>query len=236
MKVALLAPLLAATLGACFGGERAHVHEPLSTQEYATVWDALAPDAILALIERRLSEDPVVVCDFEVESEGAIVSDFTGTLRFERDRTLLVATGTFAGNAVDLRLEAADGRMTGHTGGGVLDAEEPVALREGLALGLVRMGLLHNLAVLSGGGLPDGTDGGARDWIVAHDVSRRIDHGPGTGRRNALEFELEVAGQRRADVTLFLDLLTATPVERHQTVRFDTGTMSVVERYSFAVR
>ena len=103
-------------------------------------------------------------------------------------------------------------------------------------IGLTRQGLLHNLAVLSGGGPPEHGDGGMLESI---DV-RGLELGPieqfGTQPAEPLSFQIVVAGTEVGRASLWLDA-RELPLERRQTVDFPDGQMRVTERYtSFVVR
>ena len=52
---------------------------------------------------------------------------------------------------------------------------------------------------------------------------------------DARETLLVVAGQPSGSATLWLDDRTGLPLEREQTVRFDTGTMRLIERDALEV-
>ena len=105
-------------------------------------------------------------------------------------------------------------------------ATEPAApeLREAFIYGNVRMGLLHNAALLLGGEAPDHGTGGAHAWVKA-ERARSLD--PAT----RIAFDIVVNTRPSGEAILLLDV-QGRQVERTQEVRLDVGTMKVVERYS----
>jgi hypothetical protein len=86
------------------------------------------------------------------------------------------------------------------------------------------MGMLHNLAMLSAGAPPDGTDGQIRDWVQARNFSY-------DETTKALRFEIVVSGTPSGEVELWVDENTGFPTQRKQTVHFPEGDMFVEEVY-----
>lgn len=209
-----LAPLLAVALHGC--GPASNDSEARSS----------SPEHEIAALEERLLAPEQVRLAFQVTSSGAVESDLSGTLELAGGgRVMLVATGSFAGQAVDLALEAEDGEYTFGNGPDRSVQPVPAHLREALVVGLTRMGLLHNLARLSGGQGADRADGGVREWVTFGDVTA-VPESPG-----AVTFTITVAGQSVGTASLEIDG-EGRPVIRRQTVQFPEGEMRVVERYS----
>lgn len=182
------------------------------------------PPARYASVEQRLLDAESVSLAFHVTSEGAFAADLEGTLHTSADRTELIATGTFGGGPVDVGLQA-DG--TGYRFGSATaptNAPRPAALEEALLVGLMRMGVLHNLAMLTAGQGADHAEGGVREWVV---VDGFADAATGDGVR----FDITVAGIPSGSATLLLDE-RGLPRERTQVVQFPSGEMRVVERYT----
>ena len=86
------------------------------------------------------------------------------------------------------------------------------------------MGVLHNIAMLSGGAPPDHANGGVDDWVKT--VEHRHPEGSGSG----VMFDLVVDGTPSGSATLWIDE-QGQPLRREQRVDFPEGTMIVVERY-----
>jgi hypothetical protein len=135
---------------------------------------AALPDAAerFAALERRLLEAGSIRFDAEIRGEGVLPSNLTGrTLLARGNKASLAFAGTFDRSPAQIVLVSDGTRMRG--GAPELDFQlaAPAALGEGLVLGLTRMGLLHNLAVMSSGTPPDGTDGRARQWVSVRDIT-----------------------------------------------------------------
>ena len=185
---------------------------------------ALEGEERFVRLEQRLLDADSVCVRFHIESSGAVVSKLNGTARFVRsgNDATMAAKGTFAGKDVDMKLESANGRLRlGQDG--QYDEATPPALYEALVIGLTRMGLLHNLAMLSAGMPPDHGDGGVQEWVQADRISAE-------GPDDAVEFTVVVSGQDSGVVNLHIDP-RGLPLLREQTVHFAEGAMHVVERY-----
>lgn len=184
-----------------------------------------AADAYRVLEVRLLTANEIDVA-FAIESSGAVVSDFTGTLRVEgHDHAMLEASGTFQGEERHLELAGDGDFLTGGSEAGRFEMPAPLALAEGLMIGCTRMGLLHNLAMLSAGAPPDGTDGAARSWVRLENHAWAEKVGGG-----AISFDIVVADQPVGSATVWLDV-DGLPTRREQKVEFPGGTMRVTETY-----
>jgi hypothetical protein len=177
-------------------------------------------------LETRLLDAQHVLVRFEITAEGASTANLRGILELSADgKARIQARGTFAGEPGELAFES-DGRvMKGERGGKRFELPTGEALQESVLLGLTRMGLLHNLAVMWAGRPPDRADGGIREWVVATDVTDA-----GDDAKHALAFGLSVQGAAMGEATVVLDD-AGWPTERTQTVHFPGGDMTVVERY-----
>jgi len=186
----------------------------------------VGPAAVLAALEDRLLAADGIRFEFEVTAEGAIEADLRGMLEASAGEVRLTASGSFAGQAVELTLLADGDRLELGNGPELDRISTPAYLKEALVVGLTRMGILHNLARLSGATAPDHAEGGVRDWVTV---------GAFTADATAIAFDLTVAGEPAGSAALQLDS-GGRPVLRRQTVEFPTGQMRVVERYSaFAI-
>lgn len=181
------------------------------------------PGARFAALEQRMLQADAVSLDFRVTAEGAAVIAIEGTLRRAADGALTIqARGEFGGRPVDLLLRTDGDTYTFGNGPEPATAPVPPALWEAVALGFTRMGILHNLARLTGNAPPDHAEGGAGQWVVVdgfEDAPRGV------------AFDITVAGQPSGSATLEMDA-AGRPTVRRQTVQFPNGEMRVVERYS----
>jgi len=200
-----------------------HEAEPPAQEEKLTVLQQL--EASLLQGDHRLR--------FEITSEGALTSKLVGTLVMVDQRIELEAAGTF-GDTTPLTLAlTADGTTLSGTGrGNRFEVPQPPHLREAIVLGLVRMGLLHNLAVLVSGRPPDHAEAGVGDWLRTTPLEPGSFAPPSEtrGRQTAYGFELFVAGDRAASVSVWVD--DGLLVERRQVVNVGEAKMHVTEKFS----
>ena len=194
--------------------------------------------AALDEVESNLMELDFIV-RFEVRSEGAVVSNVFGELRAQGEQIELQARGKFDDKVIELSLRGNGRELSGQSGEARLSLPQPPALKEALVIGLTRMGILHNIAVLMSARPPDHADGGVRQWVEAKDVVFGVGPGPSEPGEDAqaedptaISFDIVVAGQPAGEVTLWVDTAADVPLERHQVVHFAQGDMRVTERYS----
>jgi hypothetical protein len=180
-----------------------------------------SPAAAFAAFEQMLLVEPRLCIRFRIEATGALASTLEGRARFDHGHapTTLLAKGEFGGETVDLSLLAARDDMWVQRAA----APDPIPphLQEALVIGFTRMGLLHNLAMLTARQPPDHGEGGVQDWVKPVNVT-------GTG---PYAFDILVAGQPSGSAVLHLDE-RGLPVRRTQSVEFPSGTMEVVEHYT----
>lgn len=184
--------------------------------------------ADFSAFEERLINADAVRVEFVIVSEGVLATDLLGSLDIRGEKISLEADGTFGGSPVDLILAVSGTEISGGNLA-LADAslqeftiENPGAAREAVILGMTRMGLLHNLALLTGSRPPDRAAGGIRNWVKAANVHSASD--------GSLAFDIIVDGQDAADAVVVLDA-RSLPERRDQTNRFPAGEMRVVETY-----
>jgi hypothetical protein len=187
-------------------------------------------EAIFAALEQRLLAADSLEVTARIESRGPVEAAVQGSLVIQGESILLGFEGHLDGKPVAMKLSADASRMTGGSGELTFEQERPPALDDGLVLGLTRMGLLHNLYVLSTGNPPQGTYGNAATWVTVSELTREED---------AIAFAVTVDGVPSARAKLWLNTETGLPARREQTVSFDAGesssqtsrTLRVVEDY-----
>jgi hypothetical protein len=188
--------------------------------------------ADLEALEARLLEAPLVHSTSHLVAEGAFAAELRCVHTIDRNGQVFVkAQGTLGGQPVDLTFVAEHGRMSVTAAQGQRELAEPSDLRGGLLLGLTRMGWLHNVAMLAGGGWPDATDGSADEFARALDVMSGEELEVEGRIQRALTFGIEVRGQIAGSAVLLLDCETGLPIERWQKVQMPGGEMHVVETY-----
>jgi len=186
------------------------------------------PASRLDELESRLLAADTVRFAYRVRADGAVEVELAGNVSIVEDRIEVTGAGHFAGQPVEMFVRG----DAGHYEFGNRTTHErrptPGELREALLIGFTRMGILHNLARLSGAAPPDHADGGVRQWVTADSI------GMDPADSASVSFRLTVAGQASGHASLRIDE-AGLPVIRHQTVQFPSGEMRVEERYS-AVR
>jgi len=213
--------LLAAILALACGGP-AESTAPPSEPEAAANPNPTPARAAFDAIERQLIGAGQIELTARITAEGPVHAALEGTLLMDGSRVILGFDGAFEDREVQLSLTADGNSMSGGNGTLSFEHARPRALDDGLLIGLLRMGILHNLTVLASGNPPQGTFGNVREWVQVHDVRREDDH---------FAFDIEIDGKRVASAKLWLDATTGLPARREQTVRFPSGTMTVVETY-----
>jgi hypothetical protein len=197
--------------------------EPIATAEPEPPRDA---GEAFADLETRLLSAQTLRVTFEITAEGANTANLRGVLELSADgRARIDARGSFAGESGEIQFTSDSRTMKGRRGAKRFELPTGKALQESIVLGMTRMGLLHNLAVLWGGRPPEHADGGVREWVMAIDLTDAS-----TDSAKALGFRVAVQGTPMGETTLELDS-AGWPTQRTQTVHFPNGDMKVVERY-----
>lgn len=203
--------------------------------------EGLGPAERLAFCEAALQRARGVSATFDIVAKGAWAATLSGTLELvDRNALALSAEGTFGGEPVRVELDSRSGSVSrsttkGASMSGNLDPPAP-ALTEAVALGLVRMGLLHNLAKLAADQGVDRAQGGAGDWVKAVDVKPGVADTSGGQACHRVDFGIEVAGQPSGQASVCLSDATSLPLHRRQTVRFESGEMTVEETFRWTVK
>ncbi len=183
---------------------------------------AVAPVALTqAGAEAALLASPAWRVDATIRATGQFTADLEATaIVAVGNRARLRARGTFLGQpaAIDW---VSDGTVTS-TGGAA-----PPATGEAIAIGIARMGLLHNLVRAMNGAGPDHAEGGAAAWVEVV--------GPRPLAADRVAFGLRVDGEDAADVELTLAAPGPVMTARRITVRFPGGEMTVEETYRFTL-
>jgi hypothetical protein len=170
-------------------------------------------------LEQQFLDSEGINLAFEISSEGAVKSALTGRLALcKGNRIKLQSSGDLFGQPVNNSLQS-DGQVMN------LNQQQqnlPSKLNEAVVVGLLRMGLLHNLARLGGNLAPDHAGGGVADWVQVPVVRVNSDN---------LFFDILVAGTRagKAELVLSDDGL---PLTREQIVYFGSEQMNVTESYT----
>lgn len=177
-------------------------------------------------LEQRLLRARTARIDAVMIASGAVNAELSARLVLgEGQRARFDVEGTFEKRPVKTWF-LCDGdtmHVRGEPGRGVRGAPCAAEIREAFVLGFVRMGLLHNAALIIGGEIPDHAHGNVHNWVRA-ERARSLE--PATD----IAFDVVVKTEVMGDAVLSLDN-QARPVKRTQTVSFEEGTMHVVETY-----
>jgi len=217
---------------------------PLVLTGCATTGPHAIPDKVVGL-ERLTEMENILInanglsAKFELESKGENTSKMIGTLRFyEGNAVHVTAEGNFKGEQVQVLLDSRDPAGISRTltkGASANSNRDPPAskLRETLALGVSRMGLLHDLVVLTRDRPIEKADGGFAQWVKplapTDGFSDTVEGVP--CRR--VEFHIEVDGRDVGEASVCIADATGLPVHRKQTVHFPQGDMTVVESFKW---
>jgi hypothetical protein len=178
---------------------------------------------------------------FEIDSEGSHQAHFSGTLELTGSNALqLGAEGKFDHEDVRVDLESMKGDINRSvTRGSSFNSHHRTAapeLREAVAVGLVRMGLLHSLALLVKDADLSNIDGGAKGVVKTLEVKEagleRVDSEP----CHRLDYSLLVDDRIKGEATLCVADLTGLPVQRRLVVHFDQGDLTDVEHYKWKLK
>ena len=204
--------------------------------------------------EKLTAEERVAFCEnvlltarnvsgtFEIEAKGENASKMLGTLRFYEGNALhLQAEGNYKSAAVQLLVDSRDAAGTTRTltrGPEVSSHRDPPAakLREAVALGVFRMGLLHNLVQLALDQPVDHADGGFADWVKLTGVTDGHSDNVSNESCRRVDFGIQVSGRTMGEASVCISDLTGLPLHRRQTVHFPTGDMTVNETFKWEVK
>lgn len=196
----------------------------------------------LALTESALLTARNLTGTFDIESKGENAAHLTGTLELLEGNALhLVAEGNFKSELVQLELDSRDPEGTGRTttkGPSVSSHRDPPTpkLREAVSVALARLGLLHNLALLSMDKPIEKAEGGVTEFIKTLSPRDGANEVVGGEACKRVEFDLQVDGLRTAEGSVCLSDTTALPLQRNLTVHFPTGDMTVSETFKWQMK
>ena len=196
----------------------------------------------LALAETALTGARHLTGTFEIDSKGENAAHLTGTLELVDGNALhLVAEGNFKSDPVQLELDSRDAAgivRTTTKGASVSSHRDPPAdkLREAVALGLARMGLLHNLALLSLDQPLEKTGGGLAEWVkplAPKDGASDTVNGEPCKR---VDFGIEIEGKNMGDASVCIADATGLPLQRSSTIHFPAGDMTLSETFKWEMK
>lgn len=193
----------------------------------------------LHAMEEVLTKATKLSGTFELSSQGENAGTFKGSLTLlEENKLKLTAEGSFKGEYAYVELDSRDGAITRTSTRGpkattFRDLPAP-KLREAVALGLSRMGLMHNLVVLSGGESVEKREGGFDAWVKAGEVRPGGVSDVDGVKCTRVDFTVLVEGRSMGDASLCIGDGTGLPLERTSTIHFPTGDMTLTEKFTWA--
>ena len=163
---------------------------------------------------------------YRATSTGSYKIDLSGAFELVPGEQLRwTSSGNFGGREVVIELRANADSVFYENQVFMIAQPRPKHLDEAIVKGLFRMGIMHNLAVLSSGKLPD--HGGSRSidaWLAT-------DFSESTQPSDTLLFDVVVNGNSTAKARLVLDE-NERPLYRWQHVEMGGG-MTVEERFEY---
>ena len=164
-----------------------------------------------------------------VMSSGAVTSDLNADMGVANSGIVAIRMhGTLEGKPDDVVLRT-DGVVTMITMDGKDTRLQPGhGMREAVQLGFLRVGLWHNLMLLSRGVQPEHNEGGIKQWT---DVAN-VRFAPSTKQGlTGLTFDVLIEGGNVGTATLWIDDASKMPVKREQTLVLDGKKIHTIEDY-----
>lgn len=196
----------------------------------------------LSMAEDALLYGNNMTATFELDSKGANAAHMTGTLELIDGNALhLVAEGNFKSEPVQVELDSRDSNAISRVttkGASVESHRDPPAskLRHAVALGISRMGLLHNVVTLAMDQPLDKKDGGFENWAKTIEVKDGASENINGEVCKRVDFVVQVEGQRMGEASVCISDATSLPLQRNMTVHFPEGDMTAVETYKWTLK
>jgi hypothetical protein len=152
--------------------------------------------------------------DVGVANAGIVVIRVKGTLQGKPDEVVFRTDGI-------VTMVGKDGQQT--------RLQPGKSMRQAVQVGFARLGLWHNLLLLSHGAQPEHNTGGILEWVTVANIHYAS---PTKKGLTGLAFDVSIEGDRVGQATLWLDETTKMPVRREQSISIDGKTVNTVEEYS----
>lgn len=196
----------------------------------------------LSMAEDALLYGNNMTATFELDSKGENAAHMTGTLELLDGNALhLVAEGNFKSEPVQVELDSRDSSgitRTSTKGASVESHRDPPAskLRHTVALGISRMGLLHDVVTLALDKPIDKIDGGFENWAKTIEVKDGASESINGEVCKRVDFVVQVEGKKMGEASMCISDATALPIQRNMTVHFPEGDTTVVETYKWTLK
>lgn len=191
------------------------------------------PAQLIAQLEARLLAARHVVVEADLRATGAADTDLRGRAELrDRNRLDLAYGGRFAGQPRQLSLQA-DGRtLTVRNGDAERHEDVGDESNRAVLVGLLRMGLMHNVARVAALQGPDHAGGGVERWAMLDNFRpTTMAMGGELDGTVSFGFDVVVDGQTAGSARLWLDPQTGLPRRRQMTLRTPHGETEMVENY-----
>ncbi len=212
--------------------------------------DYRSPKEVFDKMEASLMKIKNRRVKFRIEATGAVTGTFEGEILFKKGNVMDYRTsGKFLGKDHKLFLLCDGAKLSGGSSSSEkspFEMDAPAGLRPGILIGMSRMGLMHNIARLTGNKPPDRIDGSVYSWLVVQDAAYAKENPPNSPLAAAelkqndkklivVFYKLGVENEKNAgDVELWIDKKTNLPTFRTITVHFPQGDMFVTEKYEWS--
>ena len=103
-------------------------------------------------------------------------------------------------------------------------------------LAIARMGLLHNLVMLAMDQPIEKSEGGYDEWVKALEPKDGATESFNGQSCRRVDYVLQVEGKRMGEASLCIADGTGLPLQRTQTVHFETGEMTVNETFKWQMK
>lgn len=192
------------------------------------------PLQLMRELEVRVLAARHVIIEADVRASGALSAHLTGRTEFlERNRAHAQYAGDLQGRAASLEYSS-DGR-SGEIRNGDAKWAEGLGSESNHAglVGVLRLGLWHNLSRMSVLQGPEHAGGGIEAWSMP-DGFRPTTYALGGEFPGAMSFgyDLMLDGRNAGNVRLWLDPVSGLPRRRQMTLKLPQGEATVVEDYT----
>lgn len=187
---------------------------------------------LFAQVQENLLTANSVKLKCKIVAEGIFPTKLEGEIFLQKpNKAQIKVSGTFVKSGVELFLDSNGKVIKGGNQDKQFEMGTPEFLLDGILVGAMGMGFLHNFAMLSTSYPPDKTDGTAKDWVQTKNHNFSGEKEIRGILAKPINFQILVAGQPSGKATLWINPKTNLPIQRNQEVEFPTGKMKVVESY-----
>lgn len=189
---------------------------------------------LMRQLQNRLLAAKRIAVEADIQSRGTMFTTLKGSALLGERNTLTLSYGGQFGDRPAVLVLTADYRSQELRSGGNSRREAmPGETNRAVLIGLLRMGLLHNLTRLSRLEAPDHAAGGVEQWVTL-DNFRPTTYILGGELEGTLSFGFDVLlrGEHSASARLWLDPASGLPRRREQTVKLPGGETKVIESYT----